>query len=278
MLALLLALASSVAYGCADFAGGLAARGAHVLRVVAIAAPASLVLTVALLPVLGGDFSSPAVGWGAASGVASAAGFALLYATLAVGPMSILSPITALTSGALPVVAGLAAGERLETLGLIGVPLAAAAVVLISAAPDAGRGRPAAGPLVLALAAGTAIAVQLICLDRAPDDSGVAPLVVGRVVSSALLLLAVAALRGRLGARRPDLRLSVLAGVLDALANFAFLLAVREGELALVGVVTALYPASTLVLARVVLHERLSPPQAAGLGVAAAAVVLLALA
>ena len=278
MLALLLALGSSIAYGCADFAGGLAARGAHVLRVVAIAAPASLVLTVALLPVLGGDFSDAAVGWGAASGVASAAGFALLYATLAVGPMSVLSPITALTSGALPVVAGLAAGERLETLGLIGVPLAAAAVVLISAAPDAGRGRPAAGPLVLALAAGTAIAVQLICLDRAPDDSGVAPLVVGRVVSSALLLLAVAALRGRLGARRPDLRLSVLAGVLDALANFAFLLAVREGELALVGVVTALYPASTLVLARVVLHERLSPPQAAGLGVAAAAVVLLALA
>ena len=278
MLALLLALGSSIAYGCADFAGGLAARGAHVLRVVAIAAPASLVLTVALLPVLGGDFSDAAVGWGAASGVASAAGFALLYATLAVGPMSVLSPITALTSGALPVVAGLAAGERLETLGLIGVPLAAAAVVLISAAPDAGRGRPAAGPLVLALAAGTAIAVQLICLDRAPDDSGVAPLVVGRVVSSALLLLAVAALRGRLGARRPDLRLSVLAGVLDGLANFAFLLAVREGELALVGVVTALYPASTLVLARVVLHERLSPPQAAGLGVAAAAVVLLALA
>jgi drug/metabolite transporter (DMT)-like permease len=278
VLALLLALTSSITYGCADFAGGLAARGAHVLRVVVLAAPASLTVEVLLLPVAGGEFSAGAVWWGAASGVASAAAFALLYATLALGPMSVLSPVTALTSGALPVVVGLAGGERLAAPALIGVPLAGAAVVLISAAPDADRRRPAARPLLLALAAGAAIAAQLVCLDRAPADSGVAPLVVGRAVASVLVLGAVVARRRRLGATRPDARLSLLAGVLDSLANFAFLLAVREGDLALVAVVTALYPASTLVLARAVLHERLSPPQTAGLGVAAAAVVLLALA
>lgn len=278
MLALALALACSIAYGCADFAGGLAARGAHVLRVCAITAPASLVVELALLPVAGADFSHGAVWWGAASGVASAAAFALLYLTLALGPMSILSPLTALVSGGLPVAVGLAAGETLTTAGAIGIPVAAAAILLISAAPDAERRRPPTGPLLLAIAAGAAIAAQLVSLDQAPSDSGVAPLVVGRAVSSVLVLGAAFAIRGRLGEARPDLKLSSAAGVLDSLANFAFLLAVREGELAIVAVVTALYPAATLLLARAVLGERVSGPQAAGLGVAAAAVVLLALA
>lgn len=278
MLALTLALACSIAYGCADFAGGLAARGAHVLRVVAITAPASLLVELALLPVAGADWSHGALVWGAASGVASAAAFALLYLTLALGPMSILSPLTALIAGALPVAVGLASGEQLGTAGALGIPVAAVAIVLISAAPDAERKRPPLMPLLLAVAAGAAIAAQLVSLDQAPADSGVAPLVVGRVVSSAIALAAVLALRGSLGTARPDLRLSSLAGVLDSLANFAFLLAVREGDLAVVAVITALYPASTLLLARLVLHERVSGAQAAGLGVAATAVVLLALA
>jgi drug/metabolite transporter (DMT)-like permease len=278
MLALVLALACSIAYGCADFAGGLAARGAHVLRVCAITAPASLLVELALVPFAGADFSPGAVWWGAASGVASAAAFALLYLTLALGPMSILSPITALVSGGLPVVVGLAAGETLTSAGAIGIPVAAAAILLISAAPDAERRRPPAGPLLLAIAAGAAIAAQLVSLDQAPADSGVAPLVVGRAVSSLLVLSAAFAARSRLGEARPDLKLSSAAGALDSLANFAFLLAVREGELAIVAVITALYPAATLLLARAVLGERVSAPQAAGLGVAAAAVVLLALA
>jgi drug/metabolite transporter (DMT)-like permease len=278
MLAFVLALACSISYGCADFAGGLAARGAHVLRVCAITAPASLLVEVALLPVAGADFSHGAVVWGTASGVASAAAFALLYMTLALGPMSILSPVTALVSGGLPVAVGLAAGESLHTAGAIGVPVAAAAIVLISSAPDAERRRPPAGPLLLAVAAGVAIAAQLVSLDQAPSDSGVAPLVVGRAVATVLMLSALVAWRGRLGQTRPDLKLATAAGVLDSLANFAFLLAVREGELAIVAVITALYPASTLLLARAVLGERVSGPQAAGLGVAAAAVVLLALA
>lgn len=278
MLAIALALACSVSYGCADFAGGLAARGAHVLRVVAITAPASLLVELALLPIAGADWSQGAVLWGAASGVASAAAFALLYLTLALGPMSILSPLTALVAGALPVAVGLASGERLAAAGAIGIPVAAAAIVLISAAPDAERRRPPLTPLLLAVAAGAAIAGQLVSLDQAPSDSGVAPLVVGRAVSSLLIFAVALAMRGSLGEARPDVWLCSVAGVLDSLANFAFLLAVREGELTIVAVITALYPAATLVLARTVLGERVSGPQTAGLAVAAAAVVLLALA
>jgi drug/metabolite transporter (DMT)-like permease len=278
VLALALALACSISYGLADFAGGLAARGAHVLRVVAITAPASLALQVVLVPVLGTDWSPGALGWGAASGVASVAAFALLYRTLAVGPMSVLSPITAVVSGALPVAAGLAFGERPGALAVAGMLLAGAAIVLISAAPDVDRRRPSSGALLLALAAGTAIAAQLVCFERAPEDSGVAPLVVGRTVASVLAIGVVVAWRARLGAERPSASLSAAAGLLDSAANLLFLLAVREGELAVVAVVAALYPAATLAMARVVLGERLTAAQAGGLGVAAGAVALLALA
>ncbi|HWT24128.1 MAG TPA: hypothetical protein VN213_11535, partial [Solirubrobacteraceae bacterium] len=129
---LLLAMAGSLAYGAADFLGGVAARGAHVLRVVVIAAPASLLVELLLWPAVGARFPSGAVAWGAASGVASAAAFALLYRTLAIGPMSMLSPVTALVSAALPVGVGLVGGERISGLASGGMTLALAAVVLVS--------------------------------------------------------------------------------------------------------------------------------------------------
>jgi integrase len=121
MVAILLALASSLGYGGADFAGGLASRDAHVFRVVAAAAPAGLVVNLLLLPVLGADWSTSAVAWGAGSGLASAAAFTLLYQTLALGPMSILSPLTAVISAVIPVGVGLLEGERLGTTAALGL-------------------------------------------------------------------------------------------------------------------------------------------------------------
>src|SRR3954451_17470642 len=134
--ALFLALASSLAYGAADFLGGLAARGAHVLRVVVIAAPASLLVELLLWPVVGARFAPGAVTWGAASGLASAAAFALLYRTLAIGPMSVLSPVTALVSAALLVAVGLIGGERLGAVAVGGVVLALVSVVVVSGGVD----------------------------------------------------------------------------------------------------------------------------------------------
>src|SRR4051794_10319713 len=95
---LMLALASSLAFGAADFLGGVAARDVHVLRVVVITSPVSLVGQLLLWPAVGADFSTAAIAWGAVSGVASTAVFAMLYRTLAMGPMSVLSPVTALVS------------------------------------------------------------------------------------------------------------------------------------------------------------------------------------
>ncbi|MCW2957542.1 MAG: hypothetical protein JWP18_345 [Solirubrobacterales bacterium] len=275
--ALLLALTSSLAYGAADFLGGVAARDSHVLRVVIIAAPASLLVEIVLWPAAGADFASAAVGWGAASGVASAAAFVLLYRTLAIGPMSVLSPVTALVSAAGPVAVGLLSGERLSGLAAAGITLALVAVVVVSSGGGTHVRRPSRTALALAFGAGAAIALQLVCLDQAPDDSGVAPLLVGRTVSSAITLAAASVLRARLGNGRPSLPAAAAAGALDSLANFAFLLAVRDGDLAVVAVITALYPAGTVLLARVLLAERISATQMAGLGLAASAVTLLAL-
>ncbi|MGX4690845.1 EamA family transporter [Streptomyces sp. JNUCC 63] len=277
MIALLLALGSSLAYGCADFLGGLGARKAHVLRTVMVAAPASLAVELLLWPVLGASFSPAALGWGAASGVASAAAFALLYRTLAIGPMNVLSPVTALVSAALPVVVGLLQGEHLAAAGLVGLPLALVAVVLVSAGHGAGSVRPSRTALLLAFGAGTAIALQLVFLHQAPSDSGVAPLIVGRAVSSAVTLTAAALVHRRLGSERPAYAMSAAAGVLDSVANLLFLLAVRSGDLTVVAVVTALYPAGTVLLARCVLAERIHRCQLVGLGTAAVAVSLLAL-
>ncbi len=191
--------------------------------------------------------------------------------------MSVLSPVTALVSAALPVIVGFAEGEHVGVAGLVGIPVALVAVVLVSAAPGAGSAAPSRTALLLAVGAGAAIAAQLICLHQAPAGSGIAPLLLGRVVSSAVVLTVAAVLRARLGDGRPSIGVAVSAGVLDSLANLAFLLAVRSGDLAVVAVLTALYPAGTVLLARVVLRERIHGGQLVGLGAAAIAVSLLAL-
>lgn len=277
MIALVLALGSSLAYGCADFLGGLGARKAHVLRTVMIAAPASLVVELLLWPLLGASFDAATLAWGAASGVASAAAFVLLYRTLAIGPMNVLSPITALVSAALPVGVGLLQGEHLAAAGMLGLPLALVAVVLVSAGPGMRSSRPLRTALLLAFGAGAAIALQLVFLHQAPAESGVGPLIVGRAVSSAVTLSAAFLLHRRLGPERPAVAVSAAAGALDSVANLLFLLAVRSGDLAVVAVIVALYPAGTVLLARNVLGERLHRGQLIGLGTAAAAVSLLAL-
>ncbi|MFD9724983.1 EamA family transporter [Streptomyces sp. NPDC059072] len=277
MIALLLALGSSLAYGCADFLGGLGARKAHVLRTVMIAAPASLTIELLLWPFLGASFAPATLAWGAASGVASAAAFALLYRTLAIGPMNVLSPITALISAMLPVGVGLVQGEHLGPAGLIGLPLALAAVVMVSAGHGAKSARPSRTALLSAFGAGAAIALQLVFLHQAPSDSGVGPLIVGRAVSSAVTLAAAGVMFRRLGPEKPAYAVSAAAGALDSVANLLFLLAARSGDLAVVAVITALYPAGTVLLARSVLAERIHRGQLIGLGTAAVAVSLLAL-
>jgi drug/metabolite transporter (DMT)-like permease len=190
--------------------------------------------------------------------------------------MSGLSPVTAIVSAVFPVAVGLIAGERLSAWAVGGMALALAAVVIVSGGTDRRSARPSRTALLLALGAGAAVALQLICLDAAPAGSGVAPLIAGRGVSSVIVLGVAVLARSSLGDARPSLAVSFAAGALDSLANFAFLLAVRHGELGVTAVITALYPAGTVLLARALLAERIGGAQLAGLGLAAVAVSLLA--
>ncbi|MGL6234260.1 MAG: EamA family transporter [Segniliparus sp.] len=277
MLAIILALVGAISYGVADFAGGVAARRSHVLCVVAISAPASLVLAAALAPFLGADFDHDALVWGALSGVASAAAFTLLYVTLAIGPMTVLSPVTAVVSAVLPVAVGVLSGEVLSPKAWLGMALAAAAIVLVARGGEEAHSRPSAKGLGLAFVAGVAIAAQLIALHQAPHSSGLAPLIVGRAVASGILLTAALLSWRKLRGKPLAVVPALVAGVLDELANMFFLLGSRSGLLSVTTVIIALYPAATVLLAWLVLRERVARIQQIGLALAAGSVSLLAL-
>ncbi|MGY1729615.1 EamA family transporter [Geodermatophilus sp. SYSU D01062] len=278
-MAMVLALASAVVYGMADFCGGIASRRAAAAAVVALSQAAGLVAVVLLLPWLGGSPTPADLGWGAGAGVAGGAGLLLFYRSLATGVMSVVAPVTAVSAAALPVVGGLLLGERIGALAALGILLALVAVVLVAAEGGLSSlrtARPAGmGP---ALAAGAGFGLFFVLLDRTGEDSGLSPLLAARVVSVLLIGgLALASGRSLLVSRRV-LPVVVLAGVADMTANALFLVATQVGEqLAITGVLASLYPASTVVLAQVVLRERLAGAQQAGLAVAAAAVVLIAL-
>lgn len=137
-----LGLLGAFVYGSADFLGGLAARRIGPLRTTAIGAVAGLVLLLIALPLVGGTWSTAALGWGALSGLAGAVAVALLYACLAIGPMSILSPLTALVSALVPVTWGLVGGDRFEPIGYFALGLALVAVVLVGFVPEKGAVRP----------------------------------------------------------------------------------------------------------------------------------------
>jgi drug/metabolite transporter (DMT)-like permease len=278
-LAILLALGSAVVYGAADFLGGLASRRTSVFGVVALSQVVGLVALLALLPWLGGPAEAADLWWGASAGLAGAVGLVVFFRALAGGVMSVIAPVTAVTAAAVPVLVGLVTGDRIGTWAAVGIALALAAVVLVSA--ESGllalrAARPAS--LLPALVAGAMFGLFFVLLDRTSDTSGLTPLVTARIAS--VLLVVAIALAGRrpLTVTRPALPLVAASGVGDMTANALFLLATQsDGQLAITGVLASLYPVSTVVLAQLVLRERLIGAQVAGLGAAVAAVVLITL-
>jgi drug/metabolite transporter (DMT)-like permease len=276
--AVLLALASAVVYGMADFCGGLASRRATAFAVVAVSQAAGLFGLLLVLPWLGGDPTTADLLWGASAGVAGAAGLVLFYRALAGGVMSVVAPVTAVSAAAIPVVVGVGFGERLAWWAVVGIGLALVAVVLVAAEDglsSLGSARPAT--LAPALAAGAGFGLFFVLLDRTREAAALSPLVGARVVSVALVVVLAAGARRSLRVPRATLPLVLLVGIGDMTANALFLLATQQGQLAITGVLASLYPVSTVVLAQVVLRERLVGTQVAGLATAGAAVVLIAL-
>jgi drug/metabolite transporter (DMT)-like permease len=277
-LAVVLALASAVVYGASDFLGGLASRRASVFAVVALSQAVGLVALLLLLPWLGGPVTGTDVAWGAAAGLAGATGLMVFFRTLAGGVMSVVAPTTAVTAAAVPVLVGVATGDRIGGWATAGILLALVAVALVSAEEGLGAlrsARPAA--LLPALLAGSAFGLFFVLLDQPGDDSRLTPLVAARAASIALVLLVAGTTRRSLRLPRSALPLVAVSGVGDMAANALFLLATQApGQLAITGVLASLYPVSTVVLAQTLLRERLAGAQVAGLATAVVAVVLIA--
>ena len=278
-MAVVLALSSAVVYGASDFLGGLASRKASVFGVVALSQLAGLVALLALLPWLCGPVTVADLAWAAAAGIVGSTGLVVFFRALSRGVMSVIAPVTAVTAAAVPVLAGLLIGNRIGLWAAAGIALALASVVLVSAEGGLSALR-AARPASLApaLAAGTAFGFFFVLLDRTSEDAGVTPLVAARMASLALVVVLALATRQSLRVTRPALPLVALSGVGDMTANALFLLATQqEGQLAIIGILASLYPVSTVMLAQVLLRERLAGAQVAGLGTAVAAIVLITL-
>ncbi len=287
MLSALLGLLGGTIYGASDFFGGLAAGRMRAEKVTAITSLAGLLMLCVTALFFGATFGPGAIGWGALAGVAGAFSLALLYGCLAIGPMSILAPIMALVSAVIPITIAFVRGERLSALGYLGLVVGLVAVVLICFVPGGRVVRPSVRAILMAIGAGVGVGLYLFLIDLSPPDSGLAPLIVVFAVSTAIMSIAVLVRRLVAGPAPAPLpapwwksgfTLAILAGITDTAASMLFLAALRLGDLSVVSVLNALSPAGTILLAAVVLKERVAAVQWSGLAIALIAAALLALA
>ena len=281
-MAYLLALASALMYGAADFTGGLATRRAATIPVVIYSQFSGMVLLALLLPILPGSFPSRAdLLWGVAAGLTGGGGVALLYRALAIGRMAVVAPTTAVCAVVIPVVAAMLLGERPGGLAVLGIGLGIGAIVLVSqqtesvSEPAATRARGLPAGVGIALVSGVLIGLFFLTLAQTAPAAGMWPILAARVTSVTLFAIAAVARGIPLALPRPALVLALGGGMVDMLANAAYLIAAREGQLSLVVTLSSLYPASTVLLARVLLGERLNARQLGGVGCALAAIVLI---
>ena len=287
MLTVLLGFATSLVYGFADFFGAIASRRIRPVTVTAVSGAIGLVFLITLVPVFGFSFDSDALTWGFWAGAWSAVAMYCLYASLALGPISIVSPLSAVISAVVPAAFGLYLGDTFSPWGYLAIVLLLVAVVLVGFVPGADVRMPTPQALLLGAAAGAGIGAVLICLDQAPETSGLTPVIMLRAVSASLLgLFLIAVLvreRGKVRASESKTGMHrfwfavAAAGLFDSSANVFFLLASRTGSLTVVSVLTALYPLGTIILARVILKERIARTQQFGIGLALAASAILAI-
>jgi drug/metabolite transporter (DMT)-like permease len=276
VMGILLGLAAALLYGSSDFSGGLAARRLGFLQVTIIGSAAATVLAWTTLLLVGGPGPSlRAVAWGLVSGLAGGAGTLVLYRGLARGQMSVVGPLSALGAAVVPVVAGIAMGERPSLLAVAGVLVALPSIVLVAASGSV-RGKLGAG-LFDGLAAGVAFGVLFIGLAQAGRNAGMWPVACEQ--TGALLLTLAVAVKSRQPLRVPvrAAGLPLLAGATGMAATLAYFYATHFSMLAVAAVLVSLYPGVTVLFARALLHERFTPAQRAGLGLATLAIIAIAL-
>ena len=282
MLAVALGLGSSLCWGLADFFGGLQSRKRAMLAVLLVSQGVALLLLVPVALALADKGpSAAAVGWAALGGSAGVIALAAFYRGLAIGTMSVVAPISA-TGAAVPVLVGLAEGERPGVLQVAGMAAALAGVILASResepAEDLGAAHRQAGRAAvgLALVAALGFGTFFVGIDRASATAEVPwVIVISRSCSLVLVLIAALVARPQLPRDAGSVGALAIIGVLDLGANGLFAIATIQGLLSVVAVLGSLYPAVTVVLARFVLSEQVSRAQGAGIALTLAGVVAI---
>lgn len=277
MIAIVLGLAASLSWGVADFIGGIQSRRMPVLAVVLGSQLAGLVLVATIVAIRGegipgGDF----VMYAALSSVGGIVGLTAFYKALSIGAMGVVAPLSS-TAAVIPLVVGIATGERPSALQGFGVAVAILGVVLASreAGAEAKGSRAVSAGAWYALVSAVGFGCFFLAIDRASDDDVLWAVCVNRAVSVSLLGLALLVTRPKLGLRATDMRTLAVVGVLDIAANAFFAIGSTKGLLSVVAVLASLYPVITVVLARVVLGERLHLVQRLGAVLALAGVAMI---
>ena len=284
MLAVLLALAAAAGYGGSDYAAGLAARRASVVRVTVLVEVTSAALLLCVVPFISSQAPSLAsVLWGIAAGASGVAGAMALYLGFRHAAFSVASSVSAVGSAAFSVLAGVVLGEKPGALSLAGIALALPAIVAVSApagqpateAAPPGQHRHAVG-VGLGLAAGAGFGMFFIGLNEAGSVTDLWPIVISQVAAMVTVTCVAASTRDLHLPPRGARRLSVMTGAIGATGTTMFFLSTHHGLLAVTAVITALYPAMTILLARVLSGERLTALRIIGLSLAAISVALIA--
>jgi drug/metabolite transporter (DMT)-like permease len=275
--AIALGLAAAVSWGVGDFLGGLQSRRLPVVAVVLGSQLAGLALVAVIVAIRGtglpgGDFLL----YAAASSLGGIVGLTAFYKALSIGAMGVVAPLSS-TAAVIPVVVGLASGDTLSALQASGIALAVGGVVLASreASDEAKTSKTVSRGAGLALVSALGFGFFFVAIAKASDADVVWAVCVNRAVSAALLAAALLITRPGIGLRLVNMRVLAVVGVLDTGANFLFALASTKGLVSVVSVLASLYPIVTVVLARVVLRERLQAIQRVGAAAALAGVALI---
>lgn len=269
-----LALGAAAAYGISDFIGGFASRNTSAWPVAFLSAVGALICSAVIAVATPGAATVTDLAWGALAGVGSGLGGAFLYRGLAAGRMGVVAPVSAVGAALLPVVIGVATGERPELVVWLGILVAIPGIWLVSREPGAGD---LAAGILDGVLAGVGFGLLFAAIGQVPDEAGFWPLALAQL----LALVTVAATATLLGVSwRPSARSEVgwglLAGALASAASLGFLLATQAGLLTVAAVLTSLYPAVTIVLAATLLREHIHRAQAVGLAFCGLCVALVA--
>ena len=282
---ILFGLLTAFSYGYADFVGAIAAKKVRALTVTTVAFSFGLLLALLFSLFAGASYNESVVLYGILAGICSAAAISFLYAALALGPISIVSPFTAVLSAIVPVIVDIAAGQALGELSLLAIVLILIAVVLVAFVPGQDVRLPTLRATIYSIGAGLGFAGTFVFIDAAPSDSGLGVLVVMRVIGITILfaLLAILLFSGKSKVliekevfALSTIWLVLLAGFGDVTGNLFFIIATREGALAIAAVLTSLYPVGTILLAKIFLKEKIALSQNIGIVLAVGACALLA--